>query len=408
MSNRLVPSLFALFTGVTLVSASLGACSSSEPAPPGDADAAPIPTTTGEPSEASVPDASPDVAIEATTDAPAVPSPVETRNVEKLSMTCVAQPTDYGAYGPITRYERYELPNPSWVGDAPLPVQVLVPTGGKATHPVIFFSHPFGGNDWHRIQGFFELMVSHDYVVVFTPYATKNVTVCNRYDTLWGGHRLAVDTLGAKVGMDTARVGFVGHSFGAGATPWIAHEAIKARGWGKSGSFMLTSAPWYGYRMTSAEWAEFPSTTRLATLVYQDDTTNDHRMAIDEVFGAFGGQKTYTKLVSAQHGSACNLVADHGVPTGSATVPEVDALDFWGFWRQGQMIAACTLEANADACALLEGSTGASVSMGTWKDDGTAVPPAERSTAPTPPRASSEYTFGLPKKALFPCEGQAP
>lgn len=406
MSNRLVPSLFALFASAALASVSLGACSSSEITP--TPDAGPLPTSTSEPAEASLPDASPDAPSDATvTDATTAPPPIETRNVEKLTMACVAQPSDFGAYGSVTRYDRYELPNPSWVGDSPLPVQVLVPVGGKTTHPVIFFSHPFGGSDWHRIQGFFELMVSHDYVVVFTPYATKNVTVCNRYDTLWGGHRLAVDTLGTKVGMDTTRVGFVGHSFGAGATPWIAHEALKARGWGKTGSFMLTSAPWYGYRITSAEWADFPASTRLATLVYEDDTTNDHRMAIDEVFGAFAGKKTYTTLVSAQH-ATCNLVADHGVPTGSATVPEVDALDFWGFWRQSQMIAACTLEANADACALLEGTTGASTSMGTWKDDGSAVPLAERSNAPTPPRASNDYTFGLPKKALFPCDGQAP
>lgn len=345
-------------------------------------------------------DASPD----AVTDASGL-APVESRAIQALTTACVNAPTDYGPYGAIASYDRYELVNPAWAGSAtPMPVQIFVPKGGASTHPVIFFSHPYGGNDYRRMLGLIEAMVSHDDIVVFTPYATLQTSVCGRYDTLWGGFQTAIDVLGAHVGADTTRVGFFGHSFGGGATPWIAHQAIKVRGWGSAGSFLFASAPWYVYRMAAADWNDFPAGSRLTAMVYADDPVNDHRMAIDEVWGPFPRSKGYVRLVSANHG-ACKLVADHGSPQCAAQYDTFDALDSWGVWRHFAAIEACTLRGDATACTIADGTSAATTAMGTWTSDGTAVPPAERPSSPTPSKASSAYTFPIDKESQYPCSG---
>ncbi|NOU27087.1 MAG: hypothetical protein HOO96_04190 [Polyangiaceae bacterium] len=382
--------------GSTAVLLAVAACSSSDPASP--------PST---PSDAGAAlDAAADAPIAdggTLPDAAPVPTPAETRAIAKLTSVCVAAPTDFGTYGSIVSYDRYELANPSWAGtDAAMPLQVFAPKGGAATHPVIFFSHPFGGNDWHRMLGLFEFLVSRDLVVVFVPYATTNVTSCGRYDTLWGGFQRAVDVLGTAAGMDTSRAGFVGHSFGGGATPWIAHEGITKRGWGAKASFLFTSAPWYGFRMMPADWADFPAGTRLTTMVYADDAVNDHRMAIDDVWQPFPGAKSYVRLASDAHAS-CKLVADHGTPSCAAQFDTFDSLDSWGVWRHLHALIACTNDADAAACAIVSGSAATANAMGVWTSDGAAVAPAEHLATPTPSKADADYTFGYTGSSKYPC-----
>lgn len=331
--------------------------------------------------------------------------PAETKAVQTMTSACVAAPTDFGVYGAVTTYDRYELANAAWAGTStPLPIQVFVPKGGAATHPVVFFSHPYGGTDYRRMLGLIEAMVSHDDIVVFTPYPTFQATVCGRYDTLWGGFQTAIDVLGARIGADTTRVGFFGHSFGGGATPWIAHQALKTRGWGANGAFLFASAPWYVYRMSAGDWSDFAPGVRLTTLVYADDTVNDHRMAIDEVWTPFPRTKGYVRLVSADHG-ACKLVADHGTPQCAAQYSTFDSLDTWGVWRQFQALEACTLRGDAAGCALAEGSGAAATSMGAWSSDATPVPPAERPASPTPSKAMTDYVFPFDKESQYPCGG---
>jgi hypothetical protein len=321
---------------------------------------------------------------------------------------CVSAPTDFGTYGPVTQYDRYEVRNPAAVAE-PLPVQVLVPLGGATSNPVLFYSHPFGGSDWRRVRTLLETFVSNSYVVVFTPYATTGATVCERYDTLWGGHSAAVDALGALARMDTTRVGFIGHSFGAGATPWLASQAVTARGWGTNGMFMHSNAPWYGFRMDPARWAAFSRATRLEVMVFRDDDTNDHLIAIEDQWRPFPQQKQYVMLVSDTNG-ACSHTADHIVPsTDSERMDGVryNALDTWGVGRHALALAACTLRANQEACAVIDGNYPArQTDMGMWLSTGAPVARAVRSDAPAGVTPPSPYTFPVARRALFPCEGR--
>lgn len=335
--------------------------------------------------------------------------PVERSTIARRTDSCVGLPTEFGAYGAITQYDRYQFANPAWVGPSPTAVQVFAPVGGAATRPVLFYSHAFGGSDWTRVRSLIEFLVSNDYAVVFAPYATVGATVCQRYDTLWGGHSMAVDRLGARVGMDTTRVGFIGHSFGGGASPWLATEAVRARGWGSNGVFLMPNAPWYSFRMDAARWATLPASARLHVMVFTDDTTNDHRIAIEDQWTPFAGAKQWISLVSDRNG-ACMLSADHVVPaTDSDRMDSVrfDALDTWGVWRHAHAVADCALRGRGAACALIDGSNPlAQTAMGTWTSNGAPVARAQRSDAPSAPREPSAYMFPVTQRSMYPCDGR--
>lgn len=389
------------------------ACSGPSPAPDGGNADVLAPDSATQDSAAmgdgSVIDAGADADSSAAGDAGA-PRLAERATIARRMDMCVTAPTDFGTYGGVTQYDRYELDNPGWIGGTTaLPVQVLAPVGGAATHPVIFYSHAFGGNDWTRTRSWLEMLVSNDYVVVFTPYATTDATVCQRYDTLWAGHSTAVDALATVAAMDTTRVAFIGHSFGGGATPWLATEAVRARGWGSNGVFLMPNAPWYSYRMDASRWAMLPASARLHVMVFADDTTNDHRIAIDDQWTPFPHAKQWVELVSASNG-ACTMTADHIVPATDSTAMDsvrLNALDYWGTWRHSHALAECVLRGTARACSVIDGSDPvAQTNMGAWRSDAGPVPTARRSDMPAAAMPSSAYMFAVTRRALFPCDGR--
>lgn len=339
----------------------------------------------------------------ATTDAAVtLPAPIERNTITRFVDPCVSEPTEFGRYGAVTGYDRYEVANPAWPTPTPIAVSVLVPVGGASTHPVIFYGHAFGGSDWTRVQGLLEFMVSHDYIVVFTPYPTLGATVCERYDTLSGGIAAAVAQLGAGTGMDLTRVGYVGHSFGGGASPRLAREGLGTAGWGSNGAFIMPNAPWYTYRMTEADWAAIPEHTRLLLMVFRDDDTNDHRIAIQDIWSPYpNANREYLMLNSGTNGS-CTQPADHVVPS---TATAVNGLDTWGMWRHFEALAACTLRGNPGACNIIDGSAPLrEQAMGTWLSDGSPVPLATRSDVPAPVAAESTYMFNLAGR--LGCDGR--
>jgi hypothetical protein len=328
-------------------------------------------------------------------------APVEHATIIPRADPCVAAPA--GEYGPITAYDRDEVDNPTWTAPHPKAVQVLVPSGGGATHPVIVYAHPFGGDDWTRVRTYLEILVSRDHVVVFPPYPVAGEPICERYDTLRGGIQRASAALGSL--MDTTRVGFIGHSFGAGATPWLAHEAVVVDGWGSAGLFLYVNAPWYLYRMEPGDWADFPEATRLSLMLFEDDDTNDHRIGIEQIWTPFPRAEAFRMLRSSTHGS-CAMTADHIVPATDSTLPDAvrfNALDTWGTIRYARALADCTLRADASACATIDGNASGALQMGRFADDGSDVPPMITSETPTPAHDESFYMFPISNESMYVC-----
>jgi pimeloyl-ACP methyl ester carboxylesterase len=285
---------------------------------------------------------------------------------------CAAQPitAGYGAEGPYG-VESEQLANP---GDAADPMTVYFPKGVKGPSPVVFFAHGFGPGLATTYADLIRHMVSRGYVVVFSTYPMRGVTIDQRYDSLWQGFAAAAAQLGPR--LDLGRVAFVGHSFGAGAVPAMAYKGLVEEGWGKKGAFLMELAPWYAYQATAAKIAALPANAAQFVEVYDKDTVNDHRMAID-LYDASRATDRYYVLV--QSSEACNFTADHATPGRNASALQrqyavsrpFDALADWAF--HGAAAGRAALERMGEA--------------------GSGYQPLHRAQAPQPDHPESFYRF---------------
>lgn len=296
--------------------------------------------------------------------------------------------TGYGATGPYS-VTTEELPNPRW---RRYPITVFFPTGAKEKRPVIFFSHGFGQPGWaESYPGLIKNLVSQGYILVYSPYKTlarggDNQEV--RYDMLWGGFEDAVAKFGSS--MDLSQVGFVGHSFGGGATPAMAHKGIVENGWGKNGAFMFIMAPWFSYNITQEQLNQFPRHTNLVIQVYSDDKINDHRMAID-LFDSFGIPEEHKDFVEIQsdHARGCDFVADHATPA----LENESVLKFYGIYRIVDALADYSFKGTPEgkAIALGHGSK-QQTDMGKWPD-GAPFRALIEAMKPAPKRPEDSFKF---------------
>lgn len=293
----------------------------------------------------------------------------------------VPAPTDAfggpGSYSVVTA----TLPSPDWPGQE---VTVFLPDGAPGRRPVWCFAHGFAGTDPEYYGELLRHLASHGAIVVFSPYPAAPLQVAENYATLFDGFVAAVARFADRI--DTTRVGFAGHSYGAGAVPALALRAVRERGWGGNGLALLLLAPWYSYGVSDQDLASFPAGTQAVVQVYEDDLMNDHRMAID-VFTHLGlpaADKDFL-MVRSDRIDGYNYDASHRTPTGVATpAGSFDALDTWGVHRIAQALAASTFDRDAAGrlVALGHGSP-EQTAMGTLAT-GRALRPMAESASPVP------------------------
>jgi hypothetical protein len=237
----------------------------------------------------------------------------------------IAKPTSgYGTDGNYT-VATQSFANPNYSGHD---IVIYYPAGTTSPVPTLFYSHAFGGNNPNNISGFLNFVAKKGYAVVFVPYQTTGVTVQERYSNLLNGFIKAAQDYPNII--DTTKVGFVGHSFGAGASFASAYHCFTTLNWGQSGRFIFAMAQWYSYNISQTELQSFPNDVKLLTIVYEDDVTNDQRMAND-IFNTINipaPEKDYLR-VKSDIISGYNYTADHVVPNNSA----FDALDYYAYYR---------------------------------------------------------------------------
>ena len=95
-------------------------------------------------------------------------------------------------------------------------IEIFYPSDISTKVPTIFYSHAFGGNDPSNISGLLNFVAMKGYAIVFVPYQTIGVTNQDRYANLLNGFRLAARRYPNII--DTTKVGFLGWSFGGGAS----------------------------------------------------------------------------------------------------------------------------------------------------------------------------------------------
>lgn len=220
-------------------------------------------------------------------------------------------------------------------------ILVYYPSDIGAKVPTIFYSHAFGGNNPVNITAMLEFVAKKGYAIVFVPYQTIGPTVEQRYTNLLAGFRKAARDYPNII--DTTRVGFMGHSFGGGASFGNGYKCFTENNWGSQGRFIYALAEWYSYNISQDELRSFPADTKLLTEVFDDDVTNDHRMAID-IFNNINipaDEKDYL-LLKPDTLNGYVYVADHAVP--NTTV--FNAYDYYAYYRFIDAICDYTFNKN--------------------------------------------------------------
>jgi hypothetical protein len=233
--------------------------------------------------------------------------------------------TGYGSDG-VHPVGVVSFQNPNFQGKK---IEIYYPKDVKTKVPTLFFCHGYGGNNPKHIRGLLRFVASKGYAMVFVPYQTVKVTIDDRYNNLLEGFRKAARDYPFII--DTTRVGFMGHSFGGGALFGVANKCFKENNWGSNGRFLFSMAPWYSFNISQDDLKSFPKDTKLISEVFDDDDTNDHRMAID-IFKSINipdSEKDFILLKSSVV-NGHNYEADHRVPS---TSKAQNALDYYAIYR---------------------------------------------------------------------------
>ena len=257
----------------------------------------------------------------------------------------------YGADGNHT-IALITIPNPAFSGQN---IQIFHPGDISTPVPTIFYSHAFGGNNSNNIAGLTSFVAKKGYAFVFVPYQTVGVSIPERYDNLLNGFQLAARMYPNVI--DTTRAGFMGHSFGGGATFANAHYCTTVLNWGQNGKFLYSLAPWYGYNLSEGDLTSFIANTNVLIEVFENDSTNDHRMAID-FFDHINVPNEFKDFITLKSDTLIGYVhmADHGVPN---TVAHFDALDYYGIYRLLDALCDYTFNGNVAGKAVALGNGGA-------------------------------------------------
>ena len=268
---------------------------------------------------------------------------------------------EYGGFGQFT-VTRQTIANPD--ATAPAPISVFIPNNATAQNkvPVVFFAHGFGGVSYQFYEKLILQLASNGYIVVFSPY-TQNLfsTHTVRYNQLWNGFLAAV-TQNAAI-MDLTKVGFAGHSYGAGATPEMARRGV-AQGWGAGGLFMFIMAPWYNW---GTNMEQIPGNAKMIVQVYWDDETNQHLIGQNDVWNKLPQitERKWEVIRASQ--TFCSLSAGHTVPVTDGlgqTAAATDGYDAWGVWRRLHALSVYTFTNNQTAKNV---AFGADNFMGRWR-----------------------------------------
>ncbi len=200
-------------------------------------------------------------------------------------------------------------------------------------YPVIFFCHGITAENPELYGSLIRHMVGRGYAVVYVPYPSSKAYLWPRstYRTIWKGFRKSVDQWDEWIDLDS--VGFVGHSYGGGAVPSLAHKAIVENGWGRTSAFLYIMAPWYVHGITQRKLRYFPRQVKMVVEVFADDKINDHRIAKDVYLSVGIADSAKVFCTFSTTPGALSHSAGHDLPMGeSGEAINVDDGDFSGVY----------------------------------------------------------------------------
>jgi hypothetical protein len=305
----------------------------------------------------------------------------------------------FGAAGPHPTHHEV-LENPLWPDHA---LHVYTPEGLDRAVPLMILAHANGNPDPASYVGLIRHVVSRGNALVYPSHQLESHRHGERYSALWDGVRAAVDARADRFHL--GRIGFVGHSYGAGALLHLAHRALVDEGWGADGAFLFSMAPWYALGLEGRNPHDLVHLKALF-LVFEDDEVTDHRIAIAQRRSLGGEIESDYLLLHADRRGGCELPAPHSVPQSGGLGGREDAFDERAVFRLLDALAAYAFHGDPEArrVALGRGDP-AQVSMGFWRD-GSPLRPLAWSASPEPARPESSYLFRGSAKAEWSRYGE--
>ncbi|MGA0605249.1 hypothetical protein ACO2Q0_04535 [Phenylobacterium sp. VNQ135] len=238
-----------------------------------------------------------------------------------------------GGYGSFNQY--------NWVH---VPVGTGTPrTGGTcndSNRPVIFIAP--GNllvNSLPSLYGnLIENMVSNGYIVVYSNYAGKSPDPA--YNKIFTGFQYAASTLNANSGyrMDLSNIGVWGHSFGAGAIPWLAQQ-VATTGWGSNSMWFALNATSYVYlngSLPQTGTITMPSNAHVQIVAYNDDSVVDQGWAFD-VFNSISTPASQKHIIQIEPDGTYK--AEHTLPSGNNS--NINYMTYYGVYKNYQAVADC-------------------------------------------------------------------
>jgi dienelactone hydrolase len=227
----------------------------------------------------------------------------------------------------------------------------------KKQYPCVLFCPRFGSDNPSDYRGLIEHIVSKSVVVIFPIYEANTFT---RRSVEVGPKTDAIFSLVARATkniVDTTRIGFIGHSYGAGIIPAIASRIVYRTGWGNNGTFLYLMSPWY-YPGTSLRTLEnFPNSTDVIVQVFYDDNINDPRIGsyFFQMLKLPFNQKEF--LVVPSPPNAIRYKSDFQVPlSAEAFGGSDDILDSAAIYKMVDSVFAGVFERNKSAHAFAFGT----------------------------------------------------
>lgn len=163
-------------------------------------------------------------------------------------------------------------------------IRLFYPDSIQGSIPTIILVHGYSGPKYQLFKPLIDHIVSRGTAVLFPPYPQTPLVgsipdVLEKQAIIKNGIINGIKHFAAKI--DTTKIGFLGHSFGAGQIPALAYWSYSKLNWGKEGAFMFITAPWYISGIEEKELLSFPENVKLLTIVFDDDRTNDHEIGAD-------------------------------------------------------------------------------------------------------------------------------